>query len=105
MAISSLQLLTPDAVERKLADLVRDERLRFGWKQTTLAERSGVSVPTIRRYERTGRTSLRNLLHLLEALGLIDRLQGLLLPRPASSIEELEAREAARKRPRQRGTR
>ncbi|MEN8150676.1 MAG: helix-turn-helix transcriptional regulator [Planctomycetota bacterium] len=105
MGVESLQLLTPDDVERRLADRIRDERLRRNWKQSTLAERSGVSVPTIRRYEKTGRTTLRNLLLLLEALGRLDEFGNLLRPPPAASIEELEARVAARGKPRRRGTR
>ena len=105
MSIASLQILTPDVVEHGLADRVRGERLHLGWKQSTLAERSGVSVPTIRRYEKTGRTSLRNLLKILSALGRLDDLEGLLRPPPARSIEELGARADLRENPRRRGNR
>lgn len=105
MAISSLQILTPADVERRLAARVRSERLRLDWRQTTLAERSGVSIATIRRYERTGKTSLRNLLLLLEALGLLDGLEGFLRPPPPASMDELEARAAARETSRRRGSR
>ena len=105
MALPSLQLLTPEDVERRLADRVRAERLARGWKQSTLAERSGVSVPTIRRYEKTGRTHLHNLLLLLEALGRLDELHGLLESPAATSLEELEARATARENPRRRGNR
>ena len=89
-----LQLRTPEETERTLADRIREERLRLGWKQSTLARRSGVSVPTIRRFERTGRTSLRSLLRLCHALGRLDEFADLLAPPPASSIAELEARSA-----------
>lgn len=105
MAIPSLQLLTPADVERRLAGRVRAERLARSWKQTTLAARSGVSVPTIRRYEKTGRTNLHNLLLLLEALGRLDELEPLLRPPPATTFDELKARAAERERPRRRGTR
>ena len=87
-----LQLHTPDEIERRLAGRIRAERLRRGFKQSTLAERSGVSLATIRRYERTGRTSLENLLKLCHALGRLDEFAGLLEPPAASSIAELEAR-------------
>lgn len=105
MPIASLQLHTPASIERQLAGRLRAERLRQGWKQTTLAERSGVSAPTIRRYERTGRTSLRNLLHLCHALGRLDEFEALLAPPRASTLAELEARATAGAPGRQRGTR
>ncbi len=92
MAKGPIQLHRPDEIASLLADRVRAERLRREWKQETLAERSGVSMPTIRRYERTGRTSLENLLKLCHALGRLDEFADLLKPPPASSIDELAAR-------------
>ena len=70
---------------RQLARRVRAERLRRGWKQSTLAERSGVSLPTVRRYERTGRTSIENLLRICYALGRLGEFAGLLKPPAAAS--------------------
>jgi hypothetical protein len=49
-----------------------------------------VSLPTLRRYERTGRTSITNLLQLCHALGRLDEFANLLQPPPASSLKELE---------------
>lgn len=105
MAGTPLQIHSPDEVARQLAARVRAERLRLGWKQETLAERSGVSLPTIRRYERTGRTSVGNLLRLCHALGQLDAFAELLKPPPASSIAELEARVAPATPTRKRGVR
>jgi transcriptional regulator with XRE-family HTH domain len=105
MSEASLQLHSPDEIARLLATRVRIERLRRGWKQETLAGRSGVSLPTIRRYERTGRTSVGNLLRLCHALGQLDAFTELLKPPPASSIAELEARSAADAPTRKRGVR
>lgn len=95
MAKAPIQLHSPDEIAGLLAERVRAERLRREWKQETLAERSGVSLPTIRRYERTGRTSLENMLKLCHALGRLDEFADLLKPPPASSIDELAARTAA----------
>ena len=89
---SPLQLHTPEDIAELLAKRLRDLRLRLGWKQTTLAARSGVSLPTVRRYERTGQTSVANLLRLCFALGCLDEFAGLLVPPPAASVAELEAR-------------
>ena len=99
-----IQLQTPEDIARRLADRLRQERLRLRWKQSTLAERAGVSVPTIRRYERTGRSTLETLLRLCHALGRLGEFADLLAPPPASSLAELEARAAdSGKRPRKRG--
>jgi len=99
-----LQLHTPSEMARELADRVKAERLRQNLKQETLADRSGVSVPTIRRYERTGRATLDNLLRICHALGRVDEFAGLLAPPSATSLAEMERREALPPR-RKRGTR
>ena len=104
MVGSPIQLHHPLDIARQLAERVRAERLRRGWKQSTLAERSGVSLPTIRRYERTGRTSVENLLRLCHALGRLDEFAELLKPPVATSLAELEAR-TLRPVGRKRGTR
>jgi len=104
MAKAPIQLHDPEQIARQLAERVRAERLRREWKQETLAERSGVSLPTIRRYERTGRTSLENMLKLCHALGRLDEFADLLKPPPASSLDELAARTAP-KPTRKRGVR
>jgi transcriptional regulator with XRE-family HTH domain len=96
MPQAALQLSTPEEVELQLAARVRALRLERNWKQSTLAKRSGVSLPTVRRYERLGRATLANLLRLCHALGRLDEFSDLLLPARAASIAELEARAEAR---------
>ena len=86
-----LPLSTPDDVAQKLGQRVRAERLRQGWKQQTLAERSGVSLPTVRRFEASGRTSTVNLLKLCQALRRLDDFAEVLQPPPAASMAELAA--------------
>ena len=94
-------LRTPDQISTDLAERLRDLRLAKGWRQVTLAERSGVSLGSLRRFEASGRVSLQNLLKLAFALGRLDDFEDLLQPPPAASIAELEA---ATERPsRQRG--
>ena len=89
-----LQLNTPDDISRLLAERLRGLRLSLGWTQEALAERSGVSISTIRRVERSGRGSVENLLKLCHALGRLDDFEALLSPPPAQSLDELETREA-----------
>jgi transcriptional regulator with XRE-family HTH domain len=87
-----LQLSSPKDIERLLADRVRAARLALGWKQATLAERSGVTLASLRRFERTGKVSLESLLRLCHALGRIDEFEQLLRPPAVQSLDELEAR-------------
>ena len=83
-------------VSTNLAARLRALRLARGWKQATLAARSGVSLASLRRFETSGKVSLESLLKLAFALDRLDDFDGLLLPPPAASIAELEA---AEKRP------
>lgn len=93
----------PAEVERLLARRVRELRLLAGWKQTTLAARSGVTLASLRRFETTSKVSLESLLRLCHALGRLDEFAQLLQPPVVRSMAELEARESApvRKRGRQ----
>ena len=88
-------LHTPEEVAQELAQKARRLRLFRNWKQTTLAERSGVTLASLRRFERTGQVSLKNLLRLCFALGRLDDFQPVLLHADADSIRELEAIAAA----------
>jgi transcriptional regulator with XRE-family HTH domain len=88
------QLLTASAAQRLLADRVRAARVGLGWKQTTLASRAGVTLPTLRRFEQTGEVSLKYLMRLCHALGRLDEFEKVLRPPPAATMAELEARTA-----------
>src|SRR3954463_3463701 len=93
-------LATPEQVSTKLAARVKALRLAKGWKQITLAERSGVSLASLRRFEESGRVSLQSLLDLAFALNRLDDFDALLQPPRAASLAELEVAEKrpARKR-------
>ena len=94
-------LKTPERAGRELATRARAVRLAKGFKQTTLAERAGVSLASLRRFERTGKVSLESLLKIAFALHHLDDFDAVFEKPRASSIAELEALE---KRPeRQRG--
>lgn len=88
-------LHTPEETAQELAQKTRRLRLLRNWKQTTLAERSGVTLASLRRFERTGQVSLKNLLRLCFTLGRLDDFQPVLLHADANSIRELEAKSAA----------
>ena len=86
-------LLTPKEVAASLADRHKNLRLLKKWKRTTLAERSGVSVASLIRFEQTAQISLENFLKLLSVLGRLDEVEKILLPPTAGSIKELEKQE------------
>lgn len=87
-----LPLYDPEEVRALLASRVRQLRLLSGWKQSTLAERAGVSLPTLRRFERTGKTGLDTFLRICHALARLDEVASLLSPPPARSLKDLDRR-------------
>ncbi|MDA8020192.1 MAG: helix-turn-helix transcriptional regulator [Thermoanaerobaculia bacterium] len=89
----SKNVRTPEEVSHNLAARLRRLRLDRGWKQTTLAQRSGVSLGSLRRFESSGAISLANLLKLAFALRRLDDFGDLLRPPPARTTEELIAQE------------
>lgn len=98
--MAGFSLETPENVSRTLAGRLKALRLARGWKQVTLARRSGVSLASLRRFEEAGKVSLQNLLDLAFALNRLDDFLALFQGAPASSLAELEAAERpdARKR-------
>lgn len=93
-------LKTPEQTRRELAARARELRLAKGWKQMTLAERSGVSLASLRRFERTGKVSLDNLLKIAFVLHRLDDFDAVLQKPRASSLAELEALEKRSQRQR-----
>jgi transcriptional regulator with XRE-family HTH domain len=91
--MDGFSLETPEQVRQTLAARVKALRLAKGWKQATLARRSGVSLASLRRFEESGRISLQSLLELAFALHRLDDFAALLHPPRASSLAELEAAE------------
>lgn len=83
-------LSTPAEVAGTLAERLKTLRLARNWKRETLARRAGVSPASLKRFETCGKISLENLLKLLDALGRLDELAGLLRPPRARTMEELE---------------
>ncbi len=86
------ELKTTVDVAQTLAERVKKLRLRKKWKRSTLAERSGVSEGSLRRFEQTNKISLESFLKLLSALGRLDEMDELLQPSTIKSIDDLEKR-------------
>ena len=95
------QLQSSTEMARSLASRVRTLRLLRGWTQQEAAERSGLTLATYQRFERTGRIALDRLLKIAVTLDAVDAFDQLFVPPPAQSLPELAER--TRHPPRQRG--
>lgn len=83
-------LLTPTEAASLLAQRVQELRLSQNLSQKTLADRSGVSYGTIKRFEQTGKISLESLLKLSLALGVLDEFYSLFIAKQKpKSMKEL----------------
>lgn len=66
---TAVLLITPAKAQKKLAEQARARRLQMDLTQEGLAKRSGVALPTLRKFERTGVLSLESFLKLHMVLG------------------------------------
>lgn len=67
-------LITTSKALRKVADSLRAIRLEKGFTQAGLAERAGVSLASLRKFEQKGLISLESFFKLAMALGCLDSL-------------------------------
>ncbi len=100
MVRTRLTMIGPADMAGILAERTRALRLLSGWTQRTLAQRAGVTTPSYRRFETTGKASLELILKVAHALSRLEDFDSLLVAPPARSIQELEERtgRAARRR-------
>lgn len=96
---------SPGSVKRQIARRVVASRLALGWTRAELAERSGIAIDTLKRFEQTGQISLERLLKIAVALDALREFNTLFPERDATSLDELETQVAARRRVRARGRR
>lgn len=85
-----LSLKTESDVLQEVADALRAHRAALGWRQVDLAEKSGVAIATLRRFERTGKIGFSALAKLFVSLGLADRFLAALKP-PVESPKSIAA--------------
>ena len=70
-----------------LGKRIKDIRRRRGYSQAEFADRSGVSLGSLKRFEQTGEVSLRHLWGIAEALDLGDELSHLFTVVPKTRQE------------------
>lgn len=86
-----LSLISTSKAQRKLAENIRDRRLAIELTQQGLAERSGVPLPTLRKFEQKGSISLESFLKLLMVVGGLEEIIQILKPSKTNftSIEDV----------------
>lgn len=97
-----LSLKNETDILRETRERIRAHRMALSWRQDDLAQRSGIGIATLRRFETTGRIGFSGLAKLLVTLGLADTfIESLQRPNPApKNIDEFLAAAAARTRQR-----
>ena len=95
-------LMTITEAREQVGQYIKEQRVRFGYTQKSLADRSGVNLATLRKFEQTGVISLESLLKIFKVLQLISNFEKAIKPSEAeySSIEDYEARKKVKKRER-----
>ncbi|MCE5299788.1 MAG: helix-turn-helix domain-containing protein [Spirochaetia bacterium] len=78
----------PGELAGGIADRARRCRLELNLSQLALAKRSGVSLGTLKRFEKTSEISLKHLLLLASAMDAADGFNALFSGRKYSSFEE-----------------
>ncbi|MCI8647395.1 MAG: helix-turn-helix domain-containing protein [Firmicutes bacterium] len=84
-----LQLKTPYEIQREIASQAKERRKALKLTQSRLAERSGVSLGSVKRFEQSGEISLASLLKIALVLDCLGDFEGLFVKAEYSSIEEV----------------
>lgn len=91
----SLDHLTDKEVALHIAQRLRAWRIEpdaAGMTLDELSRRSGMGLTPLKRFEKTGGITLRNLIALMRAMGLLDRLEALIpTPEGPGPLDLLEA--------------
>lgn len=87
----------------QIAGRARARRLMLNFSQETLAERSGVSLGTLKKFEHTGKISLESLLKIALVLEMLDAFAQVFVPPKPDTYLTLDAllKDQPRKRGRQ----
>ncbi|MGV8944212.1 helix-turn-helix domain-containing protein [Thermomonas sp.] len=83
-------LYAPRERTQQVADAARAMRLAQDLSRKSLAARSGVPEPTIKRFETTGRIAFESLVMLADALGTADQLQALFTAPAPVSLKQIK---------------
>ena len=79
----------PNDILVDVAQKVRRLRKTNKWSQEELANRSGVSLGSLKRFESTGQISFIFLLKLANVFGRLEEFESLLVPKETSNLNQL----------------
>ena len=83
------KIMLPGQMQKQVAQQAKTRRKRLGFTQAQLAERSGVSLGSLRRFEQTGDISFSGLVALAYALNCQSDLEQLFAAPAYRSIQEV----------------
>ena len=89
MKVDLMQFKTPYEVSMELAEKVKVKRKYMNLTQVQLSDRSGVSLGSVKRFERTGEISLSSLLKIAMVLDSLRDFDGVFEKPEYTSIEEI----------------
>ncbi|OFX26646.1 MAG: hypothetical protein A2033_17045 [Bacteroidetes bacterium GWA2_31_9] len=84
-----LDIFSPSEIAKKIAVKAKEKRLYYNFTQEALSKKSGVSLGSIKRFERTYEISLHNLLLLALVLNATDDFLHLFPENKYTSIDEV----------------
>ncbi len=95
----NINISTPTTMMQRLKDKFKQRRLALELTQEGLATKSGVSLGSLKRFEKSGQISLESLLKLSLVLECLDDFNAVAVPKEiqAKSLDELLAKTAQTK--------
>ena len=84
-----VNMLSSRDVQKRVAQSLKSARLSANLTQQGLASRAGVSLGSLKRFEREGEISLKSLVLLAFALRMEDEISALFQPNTAVSLDSL----------------
>lgn len=97
---SNFNLYNPAEIAKKIATKAKEKRLSLNYTQEALSKKSGVSLGSLKRFERASEISLQNLLLLAFALNSTDEFLQLFPEIKYTSIDEVIKLKKVKKRKR-----
>lgn len=83
------ELMTPQAIQKQIADRLRERRLEKNLSQEGLSKLSGVSYASLKKFESTGEISLKSLIKIAVAMDMVMDFEKLFSEPKYSSMDEL----------------
>ena len=93
-----LSFMSPSDVLLLVAERAKSRRLALNLSRNTLAEKSGVTAASIKRFEGTGEVSFASLLKISNVLGCLEYFEGAFAPHQTVSLEDVTKKHRERGR-------